>query len=129
MPRPLKLTPERTESVCRYILAGNTDRVSAVLSGIHYATFQAWMSRGAKGEKPYNTFFEAVEKAKAEIEERMVSRAFNPTDPEPESALTWLRTRRQADWTQHAKIDATVETVTRVVFRLPEVGEGDDQDD
>jgi hypothetical protein len=127
--RATRLNDEVSDSICRLIRAGNTDRVSAVKSGVGFRTFCEWIEKGHKGKQPYRDFADAVELAKAEIEFFMVQRAFRPTDPDPETALTWLRTRRRNDWGTHTQVDATVEVTTRAVFRLPEAGDGDDPND
>lgn len=87
MARPTLLTPERTEKIVQLIAAGNFSETAALASGISKQTYYNWLARGraererlndkpnlkpkAK-EEPYLEFFDAIEKARAEAEARMV---------------------------------------------------------
>lgn len=82
---PVKLTPEMTERVAKYIRAGNFIETASAASGIHKSTLYDWLKRGArerqrvaasatarvrKSEALYVAFSEAIEKAQAESEAR-----------------------------------------------------------
>lgn len=87
MSRPTLLTPERTEKIVALIAAGNFAETAALAAGISKQTYYNWLARGRvererltekpslkprTKEEPYLEFFDAVEKARAEAEARMV---------------------------------------------------------
>jgi transposase len=69
MPSPKsKLTPELQEKLINLLRRGNYIETAAACSGIHKDTFYHWMKRGARGDKAYVAFAEAVHRAMAESE-------------------------------------------------------------
>jgi len=128
MARPSKCSAEVTQIVCDKILAGNTDRVAAVAAGVSLHAMQDWMRRGAAGSGVYSGFYKAVTEAKAEIEERMVSAAYAPLNPDPESARVWLARRRRNDWGASNEADDGNEKTWRVRIIVPGTAEEDSGD-
>ena len=110
MSRPSRLTPERSQRIAELVAAGNNVDTAAAAAGISEATFYGWMARGraerdrlasSKRAKPkateemYLQFLEAVEKARAEAEARLVlliSKAAQ--EPRTWQAAAWLLERR-----------------------------------
>ena len=65
-----KLTPELQDKILLHLRLGAYVETAAACAGIHKDTFFDWMKRGARGQKPYAAFAEAVRKAMAESESR-----------------------------------------------------------
>jgi transposase len=65
-----KLTPEVQEKILLHLRVGAYVETAAVCAGISKDTFYDWMKKGARGQKPYVAFAEAVHKAVAESESR-----------------------------------------------------------
>jgi hypothetical protein len=65
-----KLTPELQEKILLHLRLGAYVETAAACAGIHKDTFYEWMKKGARGQKPYVAFAEAVNKAIAESESR-----------------------------------------------------------
>jgi transposase len=68
--RKTKLTPELEEKLLKFLRAGNYIETACRCVALHKDTFYEWMKRGAKGEKPFAEFVEAVDRAMAESEAR-----------------------------------------------------------
>ncbi len=69
-PPKTKLTPEVQEKILLHLRLGAYVETAAACAGIHKDTFYEWMKKGARGQKPYAAFAEAVHKAVAESESR-----------------------------------------------------------
>jgi hypothetical protein len=65
-----KLTPELQEKILLHLRVGAYVETAAACAGIHKDTFYEWMKKGARGQKPYAAFAEAVHKAIADSESR-----------------------------------------------------------
>lgn len=79
--RPSKLTAELQREIVKHIRLGNYVETAAALSGIDKGTFYRWLKRGKaeqerisrggrplKREDPYLEFYNAIEKARAQVE-------------------------------------------------------------
>jgi transposase len=101
MPRPSKLTPEIQDRICKAIRAGNYYEPACQLVGIAYFTFRRWMDRGEKQTKgAYREFCEAVHRAEAAAEAKMV-RQWRGKCPEDWRAARDFLARRFPDrWAQ-----------------------------
>jgi hypothetical protein len=72
--RPAKLTPEIEYQICQLVRAGNSVEIAASASGISAPTYYRWMERGIREQSgPYADFREAVDRARAEVEGRLVA--------------------------------------------------------
>lgn len=80
--RPSKLTTELQSKIVEAIIAGNYAETAAEANGITEQTFWNWMlwGRNGKGE-PYIGFFEAITRARAEAEMRLVGVALGGDMP------------------------------------------------
>jgi hypothetical protein len=75
MGRPSKLTEKVQDKILLAIRAGASPEGSAQFAGIDRATFYRWMEKGRKANKgPHRKFYEAVEKAKADLETQIASK-------------------------------------------------------
>lgn len=113
--RNSKLNPERQDRICNALREGNTRRVAAILGGIGESTFYDWLSWGDPEHENYSEkyaeFSEAVTRAEAEAEERMVlilfrDAALNEKDGY-KAAVEWLKRRKPQDWSEKTRIDLT----------------------
>jgi hypothetical protein len=107
MARPTRLNEEKMLQIAQLISAGNFAEVAAQASGISKATYYNWIVRGKTerdrmevenkanpkaSERPYVEFMDAIEKARAEAEARMIlviGKAANDTKSW-QAAAWWL---------------------------------------
>lgn len=73
--RPPKLTPEVQKAFCAQLVTGATFETAAHAMGLHHTTITLWMTKGRLGKKPYSDFVIAVQKARAEVVQRLLARA------------------------------------------------------
>lgn len=71
--RPTSLTPEVQATIIAAIEAGNYKVTACALAGIHRDTLNDWEHRGARGEEPFKTFSDALQKAEAVAESTLLN--------------------------------------------------------
>lgn len=101
MARPTKLDATVTRAICANIRKGAPKAHAAVSAGISETRFYDWMSRGRKaapGDEEYVVFFEAVEKANADIIVKMAGVVTNDAikNGNSRAALLFLERRDRA---------------------------------
>ena len=144
MARPSKLTPEITKRLVKAIEEGNYYEAAAAYAGINYATLRRWLKRGeaAKSGK-YREFCEAIKKAEAIAEARVVALWQSEIPGNWKAAATFLERRYPDRWgRRHSEItgpdggpiqieDAKASLIRKLEraalsFALEEDGDGDD---
>ena len=71
--KPYAIKPSQIKKICNLIRAGNYVKPSVNAVGVNYNTFIGYMSKGKKGIRPYDEYYQMVEQAKAEFETGAVS--------------------------------------------------------
>jgi len=71
--RPTSLTPEVSALLLKAVRLGNYKATACAEAGIHRDTLNDWEHRGAKGEEPFASFTDALKKAEALAERRLLS--------------------------------------------------------
>lgn len=87
----MKYSPEMTQRICELLQAGNTQKTSAIASGISEETFYTWMK-----EKP--EFSESVKKAEEAAVARNVAIINKAASKSWQAAAWWLERRRPDDF-------------------------------
>jgi len=119
MARPTKLTPEVSEEICKALEDdGAFIETAAQAAGIDHSTLYRWLDRGLKGEEPFAAFCEAVARARAMGELKLLRDVRRGDDKgigfgrARGSAFILERTRRA--YAQRVRIDAE-EAVEQVI--------------
>lgn len=104
--RPSKLTPAVQQLVVDALLAGNYLHVAAGYAGVHRDTLDHWLRRGredreaGKGRSRYGRFSDAVEKAMAEAEVRLVATIAAAAPKDWRAAARILAARHPERWAE-----------------------------
>lgn len=72
--KPKAITLKKMEQICNIIRCGNYVKQSVLACGVNYNTFQDYMSKGKKGIRPYDEYYEMLQVAKAGAEIDMSTR-------------------------------------------------------
>lgn len=97
--RPTKLTSELQEKLCKVIADGNYYRASCAVVGLNYTTFRKWLVAGRKQKRgQFRQFFDAVRKAEADAETRVVSLWQEQIPGNWQAARDFLARRNPRDW-------------------------------
>lgn len=96
----MKYSPEMTRRICDFLKAGNTQKTSAIASGISEETFYTWMK-----QKP--EFSESIKRAEEEAVARNVAIINKAASDHWTAAAWWLERRRRDDFGKNEKVDIT----------------------
>lgn len=106
--RPTLCTPEVQKKILSAIRAGNYKHIAAQAAGVHRDTLNGWELRGAKGEEPFASFSDALQKAEAEAEVMLVARVHE--GGEGWQSKAWICERRWAKrWAARVRQQVTEE--------------------
>lgn len=107
--RPTKLTPAVQARICEAIEDGNYYQPSCARAGIHFTSFLNWMQRGQEEQEGiYFDFFNAVTRAEAEAEAKMVSQWKEQIPEDWRAARDFLARRHPERWAPKSYLDAQV---------------------
>lgn len=108
--RPSKLTEDVKRRLLDAIRAGNYYETACQFAGISYQTFRNWMERGEQAKTgQYFEFFEAVTRAEAEAEARMVALWQAQIPQDWRAARDFLARRYPERWAGRERIEHTGE--------------------
>lgn len=109
--RPVSLTPELQEKICRFIAEGNYLSVSCAAVGISDQTYNSWLKRGAEeaanGGGMFKDFLDATKKAEALQEAKIAERLLAGAMPgerkkvvkvNPDGTISTETTETGGDW-------------------------------
>jgi transposase len=103
--RATKLTTEVRDKILHAIRQGNYACVAAQYAGIGESTFYLWLQRGARGERPYVEFLEAVKGAEAEAEVKLVELVRLSAVDNWQAAMTTLERRYPERWRRRDELN------------------------
>jgi hypothetical protein len=109
MGRPSKLTEERQEKVLEALRAGNYLETAAAYAAISYQTLNEWRKR-------FPEFSEAVEKARADAEARMVAVIMKAAPVSWQAAAWWLERSFPSRYGRCTRIDADVNVTAKLTI-------------
>jgi hypothetical protein len=123
------LTPELTQEIAAYVAAGMPLARAAVLAGISRSTAKRWMALGESskpGDAMYASFREAIERARAKSELKLLMQIRSAADDGDWKAAAWLLRNASPDayddaaTIEHEKPSASGEPVRLyAVKRMP----------
>ena len=127
MGRRTKLTDAVQEKVCEYIRQGLTYEVAARAAGISESTFYRWRERGESARSGrYREFWEALKRAEAVAELRLVQRV-HAASKDTWQAAAWILERRHPDrWGRKDRMRHETdfgEALAQVLERLADQGD------
>jgi hypothetical protein len=122
--RPPKLTPELTAKLCNAISGGNYYNAACAYAGISYRCFRGWMKKGKQSKSgKYFQFFQAIKKAEADAEVRIVLQWQQHIPDNWQAARDFLDRRFQARWGSQAfelrMLRKEIEELRRSVINSP----------
>jgi hypothetical protein len=88
--RGTKWSLDTQEAICQAIRLGVPQKYAAEGNGVDEQTVMLWMRRGRAGESPYDQFFEAMTRARADCVKRLVVNA----QGDGPSGARWILERR-----------------------------------
>ena len=127
---PRSIKPSQIKKICGLIRAGNYVKPSVLAVGVSYGTFLSYMSKGKKGIRPYDEYYEMVEMAKAGFETDAVSKIAESGPEGNIGAYMWMLPRMfPKRWQTTQRIEAEVDNTQKVeIIRYSEVNKEDKEE-
>ena len=72
--KPREISLKKMEQICNIVRCGNYVKQSVLACGVNYNTFNNYITKGKKGIKPYDKYYEMLQVAKAGAEIDMSNR-------------------------------------------------------
>jgi transposase-like protein len=88
--RPTKLTPALQARIVKLVREGNYPETAAQSEGVSRATYYEWMERGRRRESPFADFSDAVTRARATAQRKMLGIVVKAAPTDPENARWYL---------------------------------------
>ena len=124
MARPTKLTPEIQARIVALLRAGNYMETAAAAAGISKQTLYDWLKRGARTKSgQFRGFLDAVEKATAEAEARMVAIIAKASEKQWQAAAWHLERTKPERYGRHERVEMSGRDGGPIQHQL-ESGEG-----
>lgn len=103
MGRTTKLDDLREKRICDALRDGHSYAAAASAGGVDEATLHRWRQLGRDGDEQYREFYERVQRADREAEDRAVQVLKSAMGGEDmrlatDTAWKWLARRRAAQW-------------------------------
>lgn len=113
--KPRAITQGQINKICKKIKEGNFIKQSVIASGVNYSTYQTAMSRGKKGIRPYDEWYEQVQMAKAEAEVDKVSILNDEMQKGNVGVIQWWLARMHPNrWERTERIKAEVDNSQKI---------------
>jgi len=107
MGRPTKLTPELQKQIVAYITAGSYIETAAAAAGIDKTTLHDWLRRGKAGDKPFDEFSHAVERAMGQADMRDLAVIDRASQDGVWQAAAWKLERKHPDKWGRTRVEVT----------------------
>ena len=109
------LTDGKVNKICKLIKQGNFVKQSCIATGVNYGTFRQCMSKGKKGIRPYDKWYEQVEVAKAQAETDKIEVLHREMESGNVGVIQWWLARMHPNrWERTERIKAEVDNTQKI---------------
>lgn len=91
MGRRTKLTSQLQDDVCKTLTAGVSLEIAAAREGIGKTTLYEWLKKGKVGEEPYAAFYDATERAMANVETHVTASILKASRHSWQAGAWWIK--------------------------------------
>jgi hypothetical protein len=91
--RPLKLTPQLQEAICKTLQAGVDVETACLREGVSRDAYFSWRRRGRDGEQPFADFLAATDKALADVETGVTYQILKASKTHWQAGAWWVKWR------------------------------------
>jgi hypothetical protein len=112
--RPTKLTDELQAEIVNYLKTGNYIETACALAGISKSTFYSWLNKGKNSTRTnkYSRFTDAVERAQAWAEARLVALISKKAEKTWQAAAWLLERKHPSKWSRNRKEEQKPEEIS-----------------
>lgn len=92
--KPRTMDGRKVNKAIELIKQGNYVKQAIISAGLNYKTHLTWMSKGKKGIRPYDEYFEKIESAMAECETDIVRMLHDSIEQGNTGVAQWMLSRK-----------------------------------
>ena len=109
------IKPSQFKKIANLIRAGNYVKPSVLACGVNYNTFLDYMRKGKKRIRPYDSYYDLIESAKAEFETGAVSKISESGENGNVGAYMWMLPRMYPKrWQTTQRVEAQVDNTQKI---------------
>ena len=99
----------------RLIEKGNYEKQSVISAGINYNTWLTWKNKGKKGIRPYDEFYEKIERSKAKAETDVVDILNESIQQGNTGVAQWMLSRKYPKrWEKTERVEAKIDNSQKI---------------
>ena len=113
--RPTTMDKRKVNKVVELIKQGNYVKQAVISAGLNYKTHLNWMTKGKKGIRPYDEYYERIEEAKAECETDMVGMLNESIKQGNTGVAQWMLSRKfPKRWEKTERSEVKVDNTQKI---------------
>ena len=113
--KPLNMDGRKVNKVIRLIKQGNYVKQAVISAGLNYNTHLSWMTKGKKGIRPYDEYYEKIEKAKSESETDLVGALHESIEQGNVGIAQWMLARKfPKRWEKTERSEVKVDNTQKI---------------
>lgn len=113
--KPRTMDKKKIDKAIDLIKKGNYVKQAVISAGLNYKTHLSWMSKGKKGIKPYDEYYERVEKAISKSETDVVEMLHDSIEQGNTGVAQWMLSRKfPKRWEKTERSEVKVDNTQRI---------------
>lgn len=128
--KPRTMDYRKINKAIELIKKGSYVKQAMESSEIKYKTHLDWMSKGKKGIRPYDEYYEKIEQAKAQSETDIVEMLHDSIEQGNTGVAQWMLSRKfPKRWEKTERVEAKVDNTQRIeLVKYSEVNKEDKEE-
>lgn len=112
---PRNMDGRKVRKAVNLIKKGSYVKPAIESAGLNYHTHLEWMRKGKKGIRPYNEYYEKIERAKAESETDIVEMLHDSIEQGNTGVAQWMLSRKfPKRWEKTERVEAKVDNTQKI---------------
>lgn len=113
--KPREMNGHKVNKIVELIKQGNYVKQAVISAGVKYQTHLSWMTKGKKGIKPYDEYFERIERAKSESETDLVGALHDSIEQGNVGIAQWMLSRKfPKRWEKTERSEVKVDNTQKI---------------
>ena len=112
---PREMDGHKVNRAVKLIKKGSYVKPAIIAAGLNYNTHLGWMTKGKKGIKPYDEYYEKIERAKAESETDIVEMLNESIETGNTGVAQWMLSRKfPKRWEKTERSEVKVDNTQKI---------------
>ena len=113
--KPRTMDARKINKAIELIKQGNYVKQAIISAGLNYSSHLQWMTKGKKGIRPYDEYYEKIELAKAECETDIVGMLHDSIEQGNTGVAQWMLSRKYPKrWEKTERSEVKVDNTQKI---------------